>query len=88
MNCTGEQLVNRIPNCSLLTNKLGLLNSLQRYERVVSSTATVEFNTNVKPLDFIPLTYHIDNHAERQAFFEEFQSECIHSFLKDIWTEN
>jgi len=30
-------MVNRIPNGSLLTNKLGLLNSLQEYARVSSN---------------------------------------------------
>ena len=32
--CLGEHMVNRIPNGSLLTNKLGLLNSLQEYAKV------------------------------------------------------
>jgi len=36
-SCLGEHMVNRIPNGSLLTNKLGLLNSLQEYAKVSSN---------------------------------------------------
>ena len=35
----GEQLVNHIPNINLLTTKLGLLSSLQEYQRVQDKMA-------------------------------------------------
>ena len=35
----GEQLVNHISNMNLLTTKLGLLNSLQEYQRVQQKVA-------------------------------------------------
>jgi hypothetical protein len=67
----GEQLVNRIPNCSLLTNKMGLLTSLQRYDRV---TATMNKKHNrMRYVDFLPETYRIDDPGDRKAFLEAHQ---------------
>lgn len=60
-------MVNHIPNCHLLTNKLGLVNSLREYDRMC---------TNVKKksskLDFIPETYKLDDKNERELFYELF----------------
>lgn len=68
----GEQLVNRIPNCFLLTNKLGLLTSLQRYERVwtmLNLGRIIKLRTS----DFIPETYRLDDSTERRIFLEIFK---------------
>lgn len=71
----GEQMVNHIPNCGLITNKLGLLTSLRSYDKSLSDmnkTRSVEFS------DFTPETYIIDDIKEREKFFETFQE-------GDIW---
>ncbi|ELT95483.1 hypothetical protein CAPTEDRAFT_220981 [Capitella teleta] len=68
---TGEQLVNRIPNCSLLTNKMGLLTSLQRYDR---TTSMVQKKGNrmryTSYRNFFPETYRIDDPQDRRAFLD------------------
>ncbi|XP_063409550.1 uncharacterized protein LOC134692870 isoform X1 [Mytilus trossulus] len=67
----GDQLVNHIPNGQLLTNKLGLLNSLQEYERVTLSTKgrppRLKFN------DFFPETYRLDEKNNKDIFLEVYQ---------------
>ncbi|KAK2161579.1 hypothetical protein LSH36_114g02014 [Paralvinella palmiformis] len=68
----GEQLVNRIPNCSLLTNKLGLLNSLQRYDRV-NATINLKGNVKMRSSDFMPETYRVDDPIDRKLFLETYQ---------------
>jgi len=65
---SGDQMVNHIPNCNLLTNKLGLLNSLQDYNR---SCATVQRRT--LNLDFIPETYRLDDLKDRESFVEQYK---------------
>ena len=69
---TGEQLVNRIPNCYLLTNKLGLLNSLESYERVMK---VMKRNKDLTLLvnDFHPETYRLDDQVDRRTFFNRFK---------------
>jgi hypothetical protein len=66
-------MVNRIPNCYLLTNKLGLLTSLRKYEHMWTSL-------NLNPIvklhlkDFVPETYRLDDASEKKAFFKTFKS--------------
>ena len=63
-----EQMVNHIPNCNLLTNKLGLLNTLQEYDRVYGS-----IKKRVPKLDFIPETYKLDDSKERDLFKDKWK---------------
>ena len=75
----GEQLVNHIPNCQLLTNKMGLLTSLQTYDRVCHSIKGKE--PKLKLQDFIPETYRIDDSKEREFFYNTYKSEQIFHVL-------
>ncbi|CAD5119623.1 unnamed protein product [Dimorphilus gyrociliatus] len=75
----GEQLVNHIPNCGLLTNKLGLLNSLQSFDRVTTAVKKSRQSTIIKSyLDFTPETFRVDDMKEREKFFQEYKE-------GDIW---
>ena len=56
-------MVNHIPNCNLLTNKLGLLNSLQEYDRMCAAVKKRSLK-----LDFIPETFRLDDPRDRNAF--------------------
>ncbi|KAJ8321098.1 hypothetical protein KUTeg_002685 [Tegillarca granosa] len=67
----GEQLVNHIPNCNLLTNKLGLLNSLQEYERVTLSTKGRP--PRLRFSDFVPETYRLDEKNDRELFLNTYK---------------
>ncbi|KAK3105402.1 hypothetical protein FSP39_024394 [Pinctada imbricata] len=67
----GEQLVNHIPNGNLLTNKLGLLNSLQEYERVTLSTKGRP--PRLRFIDFVPETYRLDEKHDRETFLEKYK---------------
>jgi hypothetical protein len=64
----GEQIVNHVPNCSLFTNKLNLLCSLQAYEK---SHAQVQNKpAHYIPLEeYVPLTYKLDDKNDRETFF-------------------
>jgi hypothetical protein len=64
----GEQIVNHVPNCSLFTNKLNLLCSLQAYEK---SHAQVQNKpSHYIPLEeYVPLTYKLDDKNDRETFF-------------------
>ncbi|CAH1775899.1 unnamed protein product [Owenia fusiformis] len=64
----GDQLVNHIPNCNLLTNKMGLLNSLQEYERT-----KVGRGPKLKMNSFVPETYKLDRKADVEAFIETYK---------------
>jgi len=64
-------MVNRIPNCYVLTNKLGLLLSLQRYEQVLIALRLSRV-VKLKMTDFVPDTYRLDDSFEQRAFFEAF----------------
>lgn len=68
MFLAGVQIVNHIPNCNLLTNKLGLLNSLQEYDRVCTS-----LRKRALKLNFIPDTFRLDDPKERETFMDQFQ---------------
>ena len=63
-------LVNHIPNCALITNKIGLLLSLRDYERHCLSMHRVnQYSMD----DFVPKTYIIDDFKERIEFFKDFK---------------
>lgn len=68
----GEQLVNHIPNINLLTTKLGLLSSLQEYQRVQDkmagrSASKLPISIN----EFVPETYKLMNSSEKIKFVKE-----------------
>ena len=65
-------MVNHIPNCNLLTNKQGLCNSLQDFDRQNQA-----FKKRSMKLDFIPQTYRLDDPRDRSAFRQEYQGKCI-----------
>ena len=67
---TGEQMVNHIPNCQLLTNKMGLLSSLQEYERVCA-----QVKKRTLRLDFLPETYKLGDGRQRAVFIDTFKGE-------------
>ncbi|CAG5125033.1 unnamed protein product [Candidula unifasciata] len=67
----GEQLVNHIPNCKLLTNKLGLLCSLQEYERI--TLLTKGRLPRLRMADFVPETYKLDDKVDREKFIQEYK---------------
>jgi len=66
-------MVNRIPNCYLLTNKLGLLLSLQRFEQLWMALSLNRL-VKLRTVDFLPETYRIDMPDERKTFFSTFRS--------------
>ena len=68
---SGEQLVNHLPNSHLLTNKLGLLNSLKEYERVTLSTKGRL--PRLKMSEFHPETYKLDEKSDRDLFLEVYK---------------
>ena len=72
----GDQMANHIPNCNLLTNKLGLLNSLQEYDRVCQAVKKKSLK-----LDFVPETYRLDDPKDRDAFLDTYKgiSDTPHS---------
>lgn len=69
----GEQLVNRIPNCSLLTNKLGLFNSLSEYSRVNAVLKGDKVRTKLS--DFLPETYRLDHVKDKENFLDIYKGE-------------
>ncbi|KAL4221444.1 Tubulin tyrosine ligase-like [Mactra antiquata] len=71
----GEQLVNHVPNSHLLTNKLGLLNSLKEYERVTLSTKGRL--PRLRMSDFHPETYKLDEKSDRDLFLEVYKDNEI-----------
>lgn len=70
--------MNHIPNGNLLTNKLGLLNSLQEYERVTMSTKGRP--PRLRFTDFVPETYRFDEKHDREAFMECYKGRTIIHF--------
>ncbi|XP_076472370.1 protein polyglycylase TTLL10-like isoform X2 [Babylonia areolata] len=67
----GDQIVNHIPNGKLLTNKLGLLSSLQEYERV--TFATKGRFPRLRLVDFFPETYRLDERVDRAVFLNLYK---------------
>jgi hypothetical protein len=69
----GDQMVNHIPNCSLFTNKLNLLCTLQAYEK--TQLASPNRHVHFMPLeDYLPLTYKLDDRVDRETFFATAKS--------------
>ncbi|KAL9971339.1 hypothetical protein ACROYT_G023851 [Oculina patagonica] len=65
----GEQLVNHISNINLLTTKLGLLCSLQEYQRVQEKMAKTKPKTSIS--EFVPETYKLMNTTEKVKFVND-----------------
>ncbi|KAM8927658.1 inactive polyglycylase TTLL10 [Pelodytes ibericus] len=68
----GEQLIYQIPNNKILTTKIGLLNSLREYERVMQK---IKFGNPrmLKMEDFFPETFRLDLTADRETFFSLYE---------------
>nr|VZI21537.1 unnamed protein product [Spirometra erinaceieuropaei] len=64
----GELMVNHIPNCGLLTNKLGMLMSLRQYEYACRNSSTGVKKKFIPMKDFVPETYCIDDARDRVQF--------------------
>ncbi len=60
-----------IPNSDVLTNKLGLLRSLQAFDRVC--IAALGIKPPIKSADFLPQTYRLEEPNELQAFTHQFK---------------
>jgi hypothetical protein len=70
--CAGDQLINRIPNCYPLANKLGLLNSLESNEHVMNVMQRSRDLTSFVS-DILPETYRVDDLVDRRVFFRRFR---------------
>ncbi|KAM4015806.1 inactive polyglycylase TTLL10 isoform 2-T10 [Anomaloglossus baeobatrachus] len=66
----GEQLLYQIPNNKVLTTKIGLLNSLREYERVMQKINKARV---LKMADFFPETVRLDMKDEAEAFFSTYE---------------
>ncbi|CAN2388257.1 Tubulin tyrosine ligase-like family [Pristimantis euphronides] len=66
----GKQLLYQIPNNKVLTTKIGLLNSLREYERVMQKINKVRV---LKMADFFPETVRLDVKDEAEAFLATYQ---------------
>ena len=71
--------MNRLPNSYLLTNKLGLLTSLQHYHQV-SRMLSVSHYVRMT-LDFLPETYRVSNPTDRRTFLEKFTRKHASPFI-------
>ena len=61
--------MNHVPNCSLFTNKLNLLCSLQAFEKtqIQNPNKLAQF----MPLEeYVPLTYKLDDRVDKETFFQ------------------
>ena len=63
----GEQLVNHIPNGNLLTTKIGLLTSLQEFDRV-SNKVPSSSRRGIQMKEFVPETFKLQNQTEIDNF--------------------
>ena len=63
----GEQLVNHIPNGNLLTTKIGLLTSLQEFDRLNSKVPSSN-RRGLQMKDFVPETFKLQNQTEIDNF--------------------
>ncbi|KAK3730319.1 hypothetical protein QZH41_015367 [Actinostola sp. cb2023] len=68
----GDQLVNHISNIGLLTTKLGLLCSLEEYERVLDKVGS---RLRIQLSEFVPETLKLTNMTEKQKFVNEIYKE-------------
>lgn len=67
----GEQLVNHISNINLLTTKLGLLCTLQEYQRVQEKMAKTPSKLQIAVSEFLPETYKLMSATEKLKFVNE-----------------
>ncbi|XP_035760041.1 protein polyglycylase TTLL10-like, partial [Neolamprologus brichardi] len=79
----GRQLMYQIPNNKVLTTKIGLLSSLQQYERVSSRVSHGQALRRLKMEEFIPTTLRMDVREEREAFFA--QQEGVSNSESRMW---
>ncbi|XP_048838869.1 protein polyglycylase TTLL10 isoform X5 [Brienomyrus brachyistius] len=70
----GQQLLYQIPNNSVLTTKIGLLNSLREYDRVNSKILHSRGLRKLKMEEFIPETFRMDVRDEQEAFFAQLEA--------------
>lgn len=75
-------LVNHIPNCELITNKLGLLMSLREYERVCVTIKNKP--PKLRLADFHPETYVLDDKGEFDMFCEAYKGTLIGSIFVNL----
>ncbi|XP_077965646.1 uncharacterized protein LOC120333790 isoform X2 [Styela clava] len=68
----GDQLCYQIPNNKVLTTKIGLLTSLQEYDRVMNKVKKGRPRI-MKYQDFFPETYRMDVKEERDMFYELYK---------------
>ncbi|XP_069597347.1 inactive polyglycylase TTLL10 [Ranitomeya imitator] len=66
----GEQLMYQIPNNKVLTSKIGLLNSLREYERVMQKIYKARV---LKMAEFFPETVRLDMKDEAEVFFSTYE---------------
>lgn len=66
-------MVNHIPNCSLFTNKLNLLCSLQAFEKL-QLQSTNKLAVFMPLEEYVPLTFKLDYQIEKEAFFQTAKS--------------
>ena len=64
-------MVNHIPNCQLLTNKLGLLNTLESYAR--ASGHTNQSGAVLKHTQFLPQTFRLGEPKQREYFWNQYK---------------
>ncbi|XP_072888504.1 protein polyglycylase TTLL10-like isoform X3 [Hemitrygon akajei] len=69
----GKQMVNQIPNKSVLTSKFGLCSSLKNNERIMNKYGRITFSRFMKLDEFYPETYRMVIKSERHAFYQAFQ---------------
>jgi hypothetical protein len=82
----GEQIVNHVPNCSLFTNKLNLLCSLQAFEKLQMQSANKI--PNFLPLEeYVPLTYKLDDRVDKETFFATAKSMLFILFVDHFFIE-
>ncbi|XP_062889088.1 protein polyglycylase TTLL10-like [Mobula hypostoma] len=69
----GKQMVNQIPNNSVLTSKFGLCSSLKNNERIMNKYGRITFARFMQLDEFYPETYRMVIKSERYAFYRAFQ---------------
>ncbi len=78
-------MVNHFPNCQLLTNKMGLLDTLQSFDQV--STDRKAKPQKLKLNDFFPETYRLDDLKDRELFFRSFKGRVDeHAYSENLHT--
>jgi hypothetical protein len=81
-------MVNHIPNCSLFTNKLNLLCSLQAFEKLQSQNQN-KLSVFMPLEEYLPLTYKLDDRVDKETFFQTAKSKLPNHagyflFIRDL----